>query len=248
MKCILPCAGYATRLFPLTENFPKALLPIEEGKPILDYILNEVNTIDQIDEIYLISNARYYDLFVEWVNQHQDNKKPIHILNDNTRNLEDRLGAIGDIAFCINQEKIDDDIIIIAGDNLFDYPLKGVIDFYNQKNAPVVCGTRMDDIERTKQMAVAKLDEQDKLTYLVEKPNQPESNIVIYATYVYPKSVVPYINQYLKEGNKPDAPGYLLEYLYKIMPVYVYKFEGTCYDIGTHEALKEVRELYRNGK
>ncbi len=244
MKCILLCAGYATRLFPLTENFPKALLEIEKGKPLLDYILDEVNSIEEIDEIYVITNDKYYQHFVDWKRE-KSFAKPIIVLNDHTLSNDDRLGAIGDINYTIHQANIDDDVIIIAGDNLFNYHLKDVVSYYQEKNSPVICGKKLDDMNLLKRFAVASYDEEGRLTKLVEKPEVPESNIGIYATYIYPRRILPYFDKYLEEGNQKDAPGYFVEYLYKKEPVYVYQFQGECYDVGTHESLKEVRELYR---
>ncbi len=119
MKCILLCAGYATRLFPLTENFPKALLKVGE-KAILDYIVAEVNNIDQVDEIYLITNAKYTPHFEKWAEE-KNNIKTIKVINDETYSNEDRLGAIGDIMYTLDKEKVDDDVLIIAGDNLFTF-------------------------------------------------------------------------------------------------------------------------------
>lgn len=245
MKCILICAGYATRLFPLTENFPKALLEIENGKPLLDYILDEINTIDVIDNIYLVTNDRYYNHFNEWALS-KNNTKPIKVLNDHTKSNDDRLGAIGDIKFVLDNENIEDDVMIIAGDSLFDYKLKDFIDYYNIKNAPLVCAKKEEDYELLKRVAVAKIDNDDKILELVEKPSKPNSDIAVYATYIYPKNILVEFDEYLKEGNNPDAPGHFIEYLYKKMPTYVYKFNGNFYDVGTHQALAEVRKIYNS--
>lgn len=247
MKCILLCAGYATRLFPLTENFPKALLEIEEQKPLLDYILDEVNTIEEIKEIIVITNNRYYNHFEEWKNS-KNNLKPIKVLNDNTNSNDDRLGAIGDIKYTIDKENINEDLMIIAGDNLFDYKLKDVMKYYNEKKSPTVCSKKIDNIETLKGLAIATLDENDKIVELEEKPSMPKSNVGVFATYIYPKEILNEFDEYLNAGNKPDAPGYFVAYLYKKMPVYAYKFLGNCYDVGTHESLKEVRCKYRKGQ
>ncbi|MDD3392920.1 MAG: nucleotidyltransferase family protein [Bacilli bacterium] len=243
MKCILLCGGYATRLFPLTENFPKALLEIEKGKPLLDYILEEVNTIDEIDEIYVVSNNRYYSHFEKWANS-KDNVKPIIAINDHTNNNEDRLGAIGDINFTIDNRKIDDDLLIIAGDNLFDYQLKDVINYYNQVKTPIVTCKQIENKELLKSFGVVKLDNQNRIVDFWEKPSNPESDIAAYATYLYPEKTLFYIKKYLEEGNKPDNSGSLLEYLHKKTPVHAYVFEGNCYDVGTIDSLNEVRKLY----
>ncbi|MEG0021878.1 MAG: sugar phosphate nucleotidyltransferase [Bacilli bacterium] len=245
MKCILLCAGYATRLFPLTENFPKALLEIGEGKPLLDYILDEVNTINEIDEIIVITNNRYTPHFQKWAST-KNNIKPIKILNDNTNSNTDRLGAIGDMQYTIKNCNIDDDIIVIAGDNLFDYKLQGVIDYYNKVKNPVAVTKEINDINMLRSFAVAKCNNEDRILELVEKPANPESNIGVYATYVYPKYILKTIDEYLEASNNPDAPGYLLEYVVRHYPTYAYKFKGNCYDVGTHESLEKVRNLYRN--
>ena len=126
MKCILLCAGYATRLFPLTENFPKALLKVG-GRSIIDYTLDKVNKIDDIDAIYLVTNAKYTKHFEDWANE-KNNIKPITVFNDGTTSNDDRLGAIGDIQFVIENANVDDDILVLATDNLFEFELT---DFYN---------------------------------------------------------------------------------------------------------------------
>lgn len=243
MKCILLCAGYATRLYPLTKNFPKALLEVKTGKSILDYIMDEVNTIDEIDEVYVITNHVFYNHFKMWVDGKKCGKNII-VIDDNTTSNEDRLGAIGDIQYTIQDQNINDDLMIIAGDNLFDYSLQDVVSYFYEKNAPVVCGKELFDKQLLKRLAVASIDDSGKIVNLVEKPENPEGNVAVYATYLYPKDVLKEIKQYLNDGNKPDAPGYFVEYLYQKMPVYVYCFNGNCYDVGTLEALQEVKTLY----
>lgn len=140
MKCLLLCAGYATRLFPLTENFPKALLEVG-NRPLLDYIVDEVNSLDEVDEIYLVTNKRYTPHFEKWAKD-KNNIKPIIVFNDNTTNNENRLGAIGDIQFTIEKANINDDLLIIAGDNLFTFKLRDFVDFQKQKYTCRLCKRR----------------------------------------------------------------------------------------------------------
>lgn len=242
MKCILLCAGYATRLFPLTENFPKALLKVG-GKSIIDYALDKVNEIVEIDEIYLVTNAKYTPHFEKWAEE-KNNVKPIKVFNDGTTSNDDRLGAIGDIQFTIDKACIDDDILVLATDNLFEFKLTDFNEFYKTKNAPCVCVKKEEDRELLKRLGVALLDEEMKILNFEEKPAEPKSNFSVYAEYIYPRNVIPMIKQYLEEGNSCDAPGNLVAYLYQKMPMYAYAFEGPCYDIGTHEALAEVNEIY----
>ena len=227
MKCILLCAGYATRLFPLTENFPKALLKVG-GKAIIDYTLEKVNKIDDIDEIYLVTNAKYTKHFEDWANE-KNNIKPIICVGET---LEQRENA-----------KVDDDILVLATDNLFEFELTDFYNCYKEKKAPCVC-VRKENYELLKRLGVAELDDNMRMVGFEEKPAEPKGKYAVYAEYIYPREIVPQIKTYLEEGNSCDAPGNLVAYLYKKMPLYAYEFSGECFDIGTHEALAEVNELY----
>ncbi len=247
MKCILLCAGYATRLYPLTENYPKALLEIEDGKPLLNYTMEQIDVLDEIDEVFLITNERFQDCFQEWVNG-LNIRKPITIINDHTKNNDDRLGAIGDIQYTINSQNIYDDVFIILGDNLFDFDLKQLLDFYHEKEAPVVGGQYENDRDLLTRLGVIEADENYKIVGFQEKPSTPKGNIKSFGIYLYPKHVISVLKQYLEEGNKPDAPGYFLSYLYQKEPVYVFPFDGNWFDVGNHEALEEVRALYNKKK
>ncbi len=243
MKCILLCAGYATRLSPLTDNFPKPLLEIAPEKPLLDYILEKVNMLDEVDEIAVITNDRYYQHFVTWAGKKQ-NTKPIKVVNDHTTSNDDRLGAIGDINYTIEHLNYDDDLLIIAGDSLFEMDLRDFVAFYHQVKSPVIACKINDDYEALKNFAVVTLDENKKIVNLVEKPAEPPSNLAGYAIYLYPREVIPMIKQYLDEGNKPDAPSYLVEYIYQKTPSYGYVFDEAFYDVGSHESLALVRKKY----
>lgn len=245
MKCILLCAGYATRLFPLTENFPKALLEIGE-KPLLDYILNQVNELDEVDEIYLVTNNRYYEHFLNW--SISKGGKKITVLNDNTVSNDDRLGAIGDIKYTIDTMKIDDDLLIIAGDNLFTFSLKDMVKVYNENKKPMVAAKEINDKNILKGLAVVTLDENENIESCIEKPEEPKGNIGLYAEYIYPKDVVKLFDKYIEEGNNKDAPGNFIVWLYKETKVGVFLFEGECYDVGTHESLREVNKIYSKEK
>lgn len=243
MKAIILAAGYATRLYPLTENMPKALLTIND-KPIIDYIVDEINTIDEVDSIYVVSNHKFIEHFYRWAKE-ASGKKPIKVIDDGTTSEETRLGGIGDIQYVIDQEKIDDDAVIIAGDNFFTYKLKDYYNYYKEKNKDCVCGKKLQDVEQLKQFAVASIDEYGKIIELQEKPEHPKSDIGVYATYFYKRDTVPLFRKYLDEGNKPDAPGYFVQWLYIQKPVYVYEMQGECYDIGTHKSYQEVQEAFK---
>lgn len=242
MKAIILVAGYATRLYPLTKNTPKPLLNVG-GKAIIDYIVDEINTLDAVDSIFVISNHKFAKNFEEWASN-KINAKPITVIDDGTDSDETKRGAIGDIQYTIEQGNIDDDVVIIAGDNLFTYSLREYYDFYKNKNADCVCVKQFDDMEMIKQLGVVLMDENDRVIDLEEKPQNPKSNKAAFATYMYTKETVKMVKEYLDEGNSPDAPGYFLQWLHKKKPVYGYVMNGECYDIGTHKALEEVRKIY----
>lgn len=242
MKAIILVAGYATRLYPLTLNMPKALLTIN-GKPTIDYIIDGINMVDDIDFIYVVSNHKFIENFRQW-GQTVSSRTPIKVIDDFTETEETRRGAIGDIYYTICQEKIDDDIAVIAGDNFFTFDFKKYYSFYKAHNCDCVCAKRIDDIESLKNFAVAVIDESGKIIRLDEKPEMPQSDLAVFASYFYKRDTLPLFEKYLQEGNKPDAPGYFVQWLYKIKDVYAYSMDGECFDIGTPENYMEVRRLF----
>ncbi len=244
MKCILLCAGYATRLFPLTENFPKALIEVGK-KPLLDYILDDVNEIEKVDEIYLVTNAKYTPHFEKWAKE-KNNIKPISVVNDGTLTNEDRLGAIGDIVYTIKNKDIQDDIIAIAGDNLFDFKLVDFVKYSEKQNSPAICVKEHEWNDELKRFGIAELDKNNKVVGFEEKPAKPKSNCVAYAEYIYPENTLYLFDKYIQEGNSADAPGNFIKFLYKETDVYAYKFTGECYDVGTHESLALVNDIFKN--
>jgi glucose-1-phosphate thymidylyltransferase len=244
---IVLAAGYATRLYPLTIDRAKSLLPVH-GRPIIDYIVDEMNTIDDLREILVISNHRFAAQFAEWAaarNAASNNgEPPILVLDDGTTSEDDRLGAIGDIQFCIDKRQIDDELLIIAGDNLFTYRLRDAWLHYRQFGDDMVLARHMPVGEDLHRYAIAELDQDGLVIDLVEKPAQPKTNIAVFATYFYRQASVPLIAQYLREGNKPDAPGNFPAWLYKREKLRCYLFDGVCIDIGTPESYAEVESIF----
>ncbi len=243
MKAIILAAGYATRLYPLTKNRPKALLTIN-GKAILDYICDEIDTIASVDEIIVVSNHKFYDNFSRWSSKRKGEKR-IKILDDGTTSEDVRLGAIGDIKFVLDSEKIDDDILVIAGDNFFTYKLSDFYQFFLSNKKDCIIVHDEEDRETLCRMGVVVTDSVSRVIDLEEKPAVPKSSTAVYASYIYRKETLPLFDTYLKEGNIPDAPGHFPAWLYKRKDVYAYAYEGECYDIGTHEALSSVRKKFR---
>jgi glucose-1-phosphate thymidylyltransferase len=246
MKALILLAGYATRLYPLTLNTPKGLLEIN-GKPILDYIYDQLETIPEINEVYLVTNDKFFPHFINWKEKRETNKT-IKVLNDGTSSVDTRLGAIGDIKFVIDKEHIDDDLMVLAGDNFFTFRLLDFFNFYKDKGKDCVCAHELNDINELKRMGVAVLDKDGKVIHLEEKPQDPKSNFAVYASYIYMKDTLPLFDEYLSSGNSPDAPGYFTAWLYKRKDIYAYIFQGECYDIGTPESYAQVNERFSKEK
>ncbi len=242
MKAIVLSAGYATRLYPLTKDTPKGLLPIGK-KSILDFITDEIETIPEIDEMFIISNHKFFTNFSDWANTRETRLK-VTVLDDNTTDDSNKLGAIGDIWFTIQNGNIDEDVLIVAGDNFFTFPLNDYLEFYRQNGYDSILVKEIDEIKELQRMANAILDENGKVLEMEEKPQNPKSNCAVFASYIYRKDTLPMIGEYLQAGNNPDAPGFFPSWLYSKKPVYAYKFKGECYDIGTHESYREVCEKF----
>lgn len=242
MKAIVLSAGYATRLYPLTKDTPKGLLPIGD-KSILDFITDQIETVPEIDEMFIISNHKFFTNFSEWA-QRRVTRLKIQVLDDGTTDDSNKLGAIGDIWYTIQNGQIDEDILVVAGDNFFTFPLNDYIEFYRKNGHDSILVTELDDINDLRRMGNAILDEEGKVLALEEKPQEPKSNCAVFASYIYKKETVPLIGQYLDEGNNPDAPGFFPSWLYQRKTVYAYKFIGECYDIGTHDSYREVCEKF----
>lgn len=242
MKAIILAAGYATRLYPLTIDKPKALLPIG-NMPILNYIVNEIETISDIDELIIVSNTKFYGNFVSW-KEGFDTRLKITVLDDKTTDDSNKLGAVGDISFAIDTLGIDDDLLVMAGDNIFTFRLKDYYDAHKSCGKDMILVKEIQDREELKRMGNVIADESGKVIDMVEKPADPPSTLAAFAAYIYLKDTVPLIKDYLNEGNNPDAPGFFPSWLCKRKTLMAYAFDGECYDIGTPKSYEEVNKIF----
>ena len=244
MKLIILAAGYATRLYPLTLNQPKPLLAVA-GKPMMEHVLDNVADIRDIDQAYVVTNAKFASHFEDWASGYRpDLHFRFTIVNDGSTDDSNKLGAIGDLHLVLTKFQIDDDIIVIGGDNLFSEDLSGFGDYCKQKNSPVTGVYDVDDLEQIKKYNAIEIDENHRITYFEEKPQQPKSTLTGIALYFYPKSTLPLIHQYIAEGNNPDQPGRLVQWLYPRVPFYVWKVPGLWYDVGSIETLEEANRVF----
>lgn len=245
MKVIILAAGYATRLYPLTLKQPKPLLPVA-GKPMIDYVLDNLAPIGDLDHIYVVTNAKFTSHFQQWAADYRARKASLNftIVNDLSTDDSNKLGAIGDIHFVLQTQNLDDDIIVVAGDNLFSETLADFGRCCRDRQAPVLAVYDVGNLEDIKKYNAITLDAEGRITFFEEKPRNPTSTITGIALYYYPKSTLPLIRQYIAEGNNPDQPGRLIQWLYPRVPVYTWKVPGLWYDIGSKETLEEANLIF----
>ncbi len=245
MKVIILAAGYATRLHPLTLSRPKPLLEVA-GKPMIDYVLDHLAPIGGLDRVYIVTNAKFAAHFQQWADDYRAAKAKLDfkIVNDGSTEDGNKLGAIGDLHLVIVREEVQDDIVVVAGDNLFSESLENFGRFCREKKAPVVAVYDVGDLEQIKKYNSLTLDENGKILFFEEKPRQPASTLTAIALYYYPKETLPLIKQYIAQGNNPDQPGRLVQWLYPRTAVYTWRFPGVWFDIGSKEALEEANRVF----
>jgi glucose-1-phosphate thymidylyltransferase len=246
MKLIILAAGYATRLYPLTLDQPKPLLTVA-GKPMIEHVLDNLATIPEIDHAHVVTNEKFAGHFQAWADSYNAShlKFSITVVNDGSTDDASKLGAIGDLSLVLREFQIDDDIMVVGGDNLFSHDLGGFGEFCRIKNAPVLAVYDVGDLEEIKKYNAIEVDGDGRITFFEEKPAQPKSTLTGIALYYYPRSTLPLIHQYIEEGNNPDQPGRLVQWMYKRTPFFTWKVPGLWYDVGSKETLEEANEVFR---
>ncbi len=243
MKAILLAAGYATRMYPLTLNTPKALLKIGE-KTIIDFIIEKLLEID-VDEIFIVSNEKFYPEFIKW-KENSNYSIPIQVFNDQTKSNDDKLGSIGDIDFVLKKTNLFDKFLVINADNLFDFSLIEVFNFFKKKNKCVIGLYDVGWLEEAKKLGVVEIDKNNKLIGFEEKPENPSSTLASTGIYFFPPNIGELIRQYLEEGNNPDKSGKFIDWLYQREPVYGIVFKGKWFDIGSLESFEQAKKEFLN--
>jgi glucose-1-phosphate thymidylyltransferase len=241
MRAVILAAGYATRLYPLTLDRPKALLRVG-GRPILEHLLDRLGEVRGLDEIHVVTNSRFAGAFREWAG---GPGRDVRIVDDGTVDEQTRLGAIGDLELAIRAEAIDDDLLVLAGDNLFSESFAPFAEFGREKGAPALGVYDVGDLDivRGRYNAI-ELDGDDRVVFFEEKPERPTSTLTGIALYFYPRASLPLVSRYLEEGNNPDQPGRLVQWLYPQTPVYAWRVPGRWYDVGSKETLAEADRAF----
>ena len=245
MKVVILAAGYATRLYPLTLTQPKPLLPVA-GKPMVEHVLDNLAPIGGIDRVYVVTNARFTGHFQKWSDHYRATKSKFEftVVNDGSTDDTNKLGAIGDIHYVLKTQNVDDDVIVVAGDNLFSEKLGDFGKFCREKKAPVLALYDVGNLEEIKKYNSISTDASGRITFFEEKPKNPTSTLTGIALYFYPKSTIPLIKQYIAEGNNPDQPGRLVQWLYPRTAVYTWRVPGLWFDIGSKETLEEANQIF----
>ncbi len=243
MKCLILAAGYATRLYPLTENFPKPLLDVG-GKSIVDWLIDDLQNADQIDEFVIISNHKFANCFDSWA---KEKNCKVTIIDDGTSTNETRLGAVRDIKFAIDKLKLDDDMIVLAGDNVLDFSLTTFVSYALEKNASCVMRYFEPKKETLHKRGVLEL-EGDKVVSMEEKPKAPKTQWCCPPFYYYTKADAKRIGEALKDGCGYDAPGSFIAWLCQKAPIYAMEMPGNRYDVGSLESYTRIKNEYKGIK
>ncbi len=245
MKAILLCAGFGTRLYPLTEHQAKALLPIAD-EPLINHLMKKLVSAEELAEIVLISNGRFYDDFVRWSNARKTDC-PIRIVNDHTMDNDHRLGAIRDLKLAIDEAGVDEDILVLAGDNLFDLDLTGFIaSARSRRPAASVGAYQLADRELAKKYGLIKTDSSEKIISFLEKPKDPPTLLASMGVYYFPMEGLHWIGRFLEENKNMDAPGHYLAWLLDRSPIFAYPFrQGLWFDVGDMTSYEKADKHYR---
>jgi glucose-1-phosphate thymidylyltransferase len=242
VKAVILAAGYATRLYPLTLDRPKALLPVG-GRPMVEHLLERLAEVDGLDEIYLVTNSKFAGAFREWAAA-AGRGAGVRIVDDGTSDEKSRLGAIGDLDLTIRERAIDDDLLVLAGDNLFSESLAPFAEFGREKGAPALGVYDVGDLDAIRRYNAIELDSDDRVTFFEEKPERPRSTLTGIALYFYPRSSLGLVREYLEGGNNPDQPGRFVEWLFPREPVYAWRVPGRWFDVGSKETLADADRAF----
>ena len=241
MKCLILAAGYATRLYPLTENFPKPLLKVQD-KPILDWLLEDIDGAGIVDQYAVITNHKFAKHFQSWASAHP---LPITVLDDGTETNENRLGAVRDIQFAIDALALNEDLLVIAGDNLLNFSLQGFIRYAQEKKTTCIMRYWEPDVNKLHKTGVAEVDSSDRIVGMEEKPTNPKSNWCTPPFYIYQAADIPLVKKGIESHCGVDAPGSFIAWLCTQTTVHAYEMPGRRFDIGNLESYHLVQETYK---
>ena len=241
MKCLILAAGYATRLYPLTENFPKPLLDVG-GKTILDWLVDDIDTAGLVDEYVVISNHKYAHHFEKWA---ATKTIKVTVVDDGTSSNETRLGAVKDIQFAIDQLNLDDDMLVIAGDNVLDFSLTKFVRYAKEKNTSCIMRYYEASEQKLVKCGVVEVNDADRILSMEEKPAQPKSHWCCPPFYYYTQEDAKLVAKGIESGCGTDAPGSYIAWLCTQTPVHAMEMPGKRFDVGNLESYQKIKEEYK---
>lgn len=246
MEVIVLAGGFAKRMWPLTKDKPKHLLQIA-NKPMLEYVLEKICEISNVNNVYISTNAKFEDNFTEFIKNYKTDLK-LKLIIEPTLSEEKKLGSIGALGFLIQKESINEDTIIIGGDNLFDFKMKDVLNNFKEKDSSVIVVYDINDWKKAELYGIVDLNEDNKISQFLEKPKNPPSTLAATACYILKRMDVQNIISYLNEGNPSDAMGFFIQWLINKTNVYGFVHKGIWFDIGSIESYNEACKYYTSKK
>ena len=243
MKAVVLAGGYATRLWPITEHRPKMFLPVGENT-VIDEIFEDFEADDRVDEVFVSTNERFADTFDEYLTDSPFEKPTLSV--EETVEEDEKFGVVGALEQLVDREGVDDDLIVVAGDNMISFDLAEFADFFEAKGTPTLAAYDVEDRERAKSYGLVELDG-DQVVNFQEKPDYPKSTLVSIACYAFPAETLPDLSTYLSDGNNPDEPGWFLQWLQGRGPVHAFTFDGAWFDIGTADSYLDAVEYALEG-
>ena len=243
MKTIVIAAGYATRLYPLTENFPKPLLEIGEST-ILDRMLDDIDTIPEIEEHIVVTNGKFAPIFEKWVSERRS-RTAVRVLNDGSFTNETRLGAVRDLILALETFNVDEDILVVAADNILDFSLRGFVEAFRKRGTSMLMCYHEPELYKLQRTGVIEVDDDFRVLQMQEKPQEPKSHWAVPPFYIYRKEDLPLIRSAIQNGCGADAPGNLAHYLVDKTTVHAWPMPAGRFDIGSLDTYQEAKQRYK---
>ncbi|MES3161485.1 MAG: sugar phosphate nucleotidyltransferase [Halorubrum sp.] len=243
MKAVVLAGGYATRLWPITRNRPKMFLPVGE-RTVIDEIFADLEDDDRIDEVFVSTNERFAEVFADYIAASPFEKPTLSV--EETVEEDEKFGVVGALAQLVERESVDDDLIVVAGDNMISFDLAEFTDFFESRGTPALAAYDVGSKDRAKSYGLVSLDG-DRVVDFQEKPDEPESTLVSIACYAFPAETLPDLSTYLADGENPDEPGWFIQWLQSREPVHAFTFDGAWFDIGTADSYLDAVEYALDG-
>ena len=243
MKAVVLAGGYATRMWPITRNRPKMFLPVGE-RTVIDEIFADLEDDDRVDEVFVSTNERFADTFADYIAESPFEKPTLSV--EETVEEDEKFGVVGALAQLVEREGVEDDLIVVAGDNMISFDLADFTDFFEDKGTPTLAAYDVGSKERAQSYGLVSLDG-DQVVDFQEKPDEPESTLVSIACYAFPAETLPDLATYLEDGENPDEPGWFIQWLQSRQPVHAFTFDGAWFDIGTAESYLDAVEYALDG-